>query len=55
MKTLSRCDESPPTQHVGLDVGSDPTVLGQTDEPIHKQCIPNPVWNGLVVDTGVAG
>ena len=35
--------------------GKDPTALELTDEPIHKQCIHNPVWLRLKNDTGVAG
>ena len=37
----------PPTQYIGPDDGSDPIAFGLSDEPIQKQCIHNPVWNGV--------
>jgi len=42
----------PPAWYAGPCGGSDPTALEQTSEPIHKQCIRDPVWNGLKNDTG---
>ena len=45
----------PLRQYVVPGGGSDPIALGLTDEPIHKQCIRNPVWNGLENDIGVEG
>ena len=42
-------------RYASPDGGSDPIALEPTDGPIHRQCIRNPVWNGLTHGTDAAG
>ena len=56
LETLSRkYAESPQRDtHAGSNVGSDPTGLEPSDDPIHKLFIRSPVWSGLKNSRGVA-
>ena len=50
-----RVSRKPSLQYLILDGESDPTALEPTDELIHRQRIPYPVWNGLTNRSGIAG
>ena len=44
-----------PMRYASPDGGSDPIALEQTDEPVHTQCIHNPIWSRLTHGAGTAG
>ena len=44
-----------PMRYTSPDGGSDPIALEPTDQLIYRRHIHNPVWNGLMSGSGIAG